>query len=210
LTDVTEYGDVLVKARVDEWGRRKINGVLEDGTKIIGVSAILKTVTDALGLQDSALRSKTLLPISDAILFADTLLRDKAFSVTDSVAALDTMNGDKNLKVSDVLLLTDLVNVFSAMLKTVADGVSLADVAKALKMLKVSDAVTLSDSMLTPARFLQALDAIDLADAALVSKVLVVTESVSFVEVVKVGVGGVKRTRLFLILGDLAVQLTGD
>jgi hypothetical protein len=29
-------------------------------------------------------------------------------------------------------------------------------------------------------------------------------------EVVEVGVGGVKKTKLFLILGDLAVQLTGD
>jgi len=43
-----------------------------------------------------------------------------------------------------------------------------------------------------------------------VHKTLVVCESVSLVEVVGVGVGGVKRTRLFLILGDLAVQLTGE
>jgi hypothetical protein len=29
-------------------------------------------------------------------------------------------------------------------------------------------------------------------------------------EVVEVGAGGIQKTRLFLILGDLAVQLTGD
>jgi len=31
---VTEYGDIVIGA-VDEWGRRRINGVLEDGTIII-------------------------------------------------------------------------------------------------------------------------------------------------------------------------------
>jgi len=39
---------------------------------------------------------------------------------------------------------------------------------------------------------------------------LQITETVSLAEVVQVGAGGAKKTRLFLILGDLAVQLTGD
>jgi hypothetical protein len=57
---------------------------------------------------------------------------------------------------------------------------------------------------------LQALDSIGLSDTALIQKVLVINETVSLAEVVESGVGGAKKTRLFLILGDLAIQLTGD
>ena len=35
MTELTEYGDVMINAYVDEWGRRKIDGLLEDGTAII-------------------------------------------------------------------------------------------------------------------------------------------------------------------------------
>ena len=37
MTDLTEYGEVMAfgsPAILDEWGRRKIDGLLEDGTKI--------------------------------------------------------------------------------------------------------------------------------------------------------------------------------
>jgi hypothetical protein len=39
---------------------------------------------------------------------------------------------------------------------------------------------------------------------------LQVAETINLVETVQVGVGSVKKTKLFLILGDLAVQLTGE
>ena len=38
MTDLTEYGEVMAfgsPAILDEWGFRKIDGLLEDGTKII-------------------------------------------------------------------------------------------------------------------------------------------------------------------------------
>jgi len=34
LTDLTEYGDLMLDG-VDEWGFRKIDGLLEDGTRIM-------------------------------------------------------------------------------------------------------------------------------------------------------------------------------
>jgi hypothetical protein len=52
--------------------------------------------------------------------------------------------------------------------------------------------------------------AIGETDNVAINKVLQITETVSLAEIVEVGVGGVKKTRLFLILGDVAVQLTGD
>lgn len=36
-----------------------------------------------------------------------------------------------------------------------------------------------------------------------------VADGVSFVEVVERGLGGVVKTRVFLLIGDLAIQLTG-
>lgn len=58
-------------------------------------------------------------------------------------------------------------------------------------------------------KFLQASDVICIGDTAVISKLLVVNDSVSLVEVVEQGIGGM-RTRLFLSLGDLAIQLTGN
>jgi len=39
---------------------------------------------------------------------------------------------------------------------------------------------------------------------------LQITETINLVETIQAGVGGVKKIKLFLILGDLAVQLTGE
>ncbi len=35
MTDLTEYADYMINAVLDEWGNRKIDGILEDGTRII-------------------------------------------------------------------------------------------------------------------------------------------------------------------------------
>jgi len=50
MTDVTEYGEIMLNVYVDEWGFRKIDGVLEDGRRIlIAVAApIIKTWTALL------------------------------------------------------------------------------------------------------------------------------------------------------------------
>ena len=49
-----------------------------------------------------------------------------------------------------------------------------------------------------------------LGDNAFVNKTLQVTEAISLDEIVEVGAGSTKKTKLFLILGDLVLQLTGD
>lgn len=41
MTEITEYGDVMINAYLDEWGRRRINGLLEDGTRIIVVAVVV-------------------------------------------------------------------------------------------------------------------------------------------------------------------------
>jgi len=88
--------------------------------------------------------------------------------------------------------------------------VGLADSVLLNKMLAIADSVTLLDSASTPSRVIRALESIVLVDNAFVNKTLQITEAISVAEIVEVGAGSIKKTKLFLILGDLAVQLTGD
>ena len=37
MVDITEYGDIMINPVMDEWGRTKIDSLLEDGTIIIVV-----------------------------------------------------------------------------------------------------------------------------------------------------------------------------
>ena len=155
--------------------------------------ATLQTVTDSLALSESVLRNKALLPVSDSVGLADSLY------------------GNKLLLLGDSASLSELVTVIiGGVMKYVMDSVNIVDLAFALKTLKTSDSLTLVDAVSTPSRVLNALDAIGATDNAAVNKVLQITDTVSLAEIVEVGAGGVKKTKLFLILGDLAVQLTGD
>jgi hypothetical protein len=189
----------------------------------------LKTVTDSLGLYDSMLRHKGLLPVSDAVGLAEAVLRHRALSISDSLGVSDVVKSDKTLSITDIIAVSEVVRALKTLvitdqidladlldvikegiLKSVADAIGLADSALLNKILNVGESVVLVDAVSTPSRFLKALDAVGLADGALVSKVLLVTESIYLVEIVEVGVAGAKKTRIFLLLGDLAVQLTGD
>ena len=67
MTDLTEYGDVMLDG-VDEWGFRKIDGLLEDGTKIIiiGIGVIDKSFSEVgAGSEVFGIPFKAL-PFSDA------------------------------------------------------------------------------------------------------------------------------------------------
>jgi hypothetical protein len=154
--------------------------------------AVLKEVADSLGLAEAVLRNKTLI-------------------LSDSLGLAEALYGNKSLLLSDSASLSELVTVIiGQVMKYVADAVSAADLVDVLKTLKMSDTVTLVDAVSTPSRVLRTLEAIGATDSFVVNKVLQITETVSLAEIVEVGTGGVKKTKLFLILGDLAVQLTDD
>ncbi len=196
----------------------------------IGIEGTLQTVTDSLSISDSVLRNKTLLPITQTISLADAILRNKTLAMVDSVGAADNVLGDKSpliasdtvalvdallrnkqFTLTDAVALAELIDVIKGFtLRSVTDSISLSDTVFRDKLFTVLDNFELLDAAFAPSRVLQALDAVGIADGASVSKVLKVTESLSLAEVVEVGASGVKKTRLFLVLGDLAVQLTGD
>jgi hypothetical protein len=112
---------------------------------------------------------------------------------------------------NDSASLSEIATVLiSEITKYITDSVGVADLTAALKTLKTLDALTLVDAASTPSRVLQALDAFGLTDDSYVNKTLQINETIRLVEVVETGAVGVKKTRLFLIIGDLAVQLTGN
>ena len=73
----------------------------------------------------------------------------------------------------------------------VIEGISIVDILQIMKGLKLSDALTLQEQM-----------------PIIINKALEVIDSVYVVEVTEIGQGD-RRTRLFLVMGDVAVQLTG-
>jgi hypothetical protein len=151
--------------------------------------ALIKSVVDAVGLHDAVLVDKPAV-VTDAVSLLEQAFRHKsAVSIVDFVGAVEVVLASKVL--------------------AVVDSAGLSDFLELLKALRVSDSLSLVDAVSTPSRFLRALDSLGLADGALVNKVLLVSENVSLAEVIEVGTGGVKKTRLFLLLGDLAIQLTG-
>ena len=77
----------------------------------------------------------------------------------------------------------------------------------ALKRLGVADSLVLLDSTQVSLKVKTALDSVYSADALMVKKVLMVADSVFIVEALEVGKGD-RRTKLFLILGNVAIQLT--
>jgi DNA-directed RNA polymerase subunit RPC12/RpoP len=135
----------------------------------------------------------TLKTVTDSFSLSESVLRNKTLILSDSLGLADTLYGNKSLLLSDSASLSELVTVI------------LGEVMK-----YVTDSVSSADAVSTPSRVLRALEAIGAVDNVAVNKVLQITETVSLAEIVEVGVGGVKKTKLFLILGDLAVQLTGD
>lgn len=132
----------------------------------------------------------TLVEVADAVGLSTLCFCNKALALLDSLALADSFCGDKKFLLSDYASLSELANV--------------------MKSVKASDTLTLNDYSLVPLRFSHVLEAIGLTDNIAALKVLQVTDAVALVEVVASGAGGAKKTRLFLLIGDLAVQLTSE
>jgi hypothetical protein len=185
-------------------------------------------ISDSVGVADVLLANKTFLVsdsvtlselievisgaiikyVADAIGLSDTVKIDKSLIVSDALNLLDQVFRHKpQLSITDVFAITEVV--VTSKLFSVADQISLSDVAYALKQLRISDSISLADAVSTPQRAIQISEAIGLTDDAYVNKLLMITDEIALAEVVEKGVAGAVKTRIFLVLGDLAVQLSG-
>jgi hypothetical protein len=177
---------------------------------LVGLPAASKIVADAVGLTDvvSVYVGAILKVVEDSVGLSDAVYRNKSLIISDAVSLVEQVLRHKPLlPVSDVLTLAEVVSI--SKLLAVSDAIGLTDVAKILKQLRVSDSVTLTDAAQVPSRILAVLDSIGLSDAVKVDKALIVSDQIALVEVVYAFLP-VKKTKLFLIVGNLAIQLTGD
>ena len=146
-------------------------------------------VTDSVGLADAPLKHWTP-QISDSIALSDAVLRNKTFQIFDSLGLSDTILRGKQFSVSDFISLCELITVITEIIKQVTDSLSLSDIVSLNKALLVADQIRLTDNVY-------------------VNKILIISDSMALAEVVEKSVQGVVKTKVFLIMGDLAIQLTG-
>lgn len=87
MTDVTEYGDIMISAILDEWGRRRIDGVLEDGTRVIIVVAAFVVAVDdgGVGFEDFAV----FVVATDSATGAEVIDLDGSVVATDSGSGVE-------------------------------------------------------------------------------------------------------------------------
>jgi hypothetical protein len=161
-----------------------ISGNLTDTGEIIN-AGITETGAVTFGAAVVLLKE-----IADSLLAADAVMRHKpALVIADRVCALDLLHKYKAL--------------------TVADSLALAEAYAVVKTMVESDSLRFVDAESVPSRVLHALDLIGSQEDYSVGKVLLLSQNISIAEVIEGG-GLVRRTKLFLVLGDLAIQLYGD
>ena len=109
--------------------------------------------------------------------------------MTDSVSLTDNFFRNKHVAIADALGVDDTAKGDKSL--TLTDSMHLSTTAWVLKTLNTHDELILSDVAATPIRLLQS------------------TDAVALIEAIQAGAGGAKKTRLFLLLGDLALDIGG-
>jgi|YelNatPaOPRAMG01_1025707.scaffolds.fasta_scaffold06812_16 hypothetical protein len=166
------------------------------------------TVEDSVILSDFGLFNKTL-TVPDFLVISDAPSTNKQFSISDSFGLSDAALVNKQFSINDAVTLSEFVEALKgAIVKSVADQIGLADIAVAMKKFQVSDSVSLLDAAQTPTRIIKALEETRLTDTAWLNKTLIITDQIALVEVVEKTFPKAVKTKLFLIVGDLAIQLT--
>jgi len=134
----------------------------------------------------------TLKEVTDSLSLSDAVLRNKTFVVIDSVT------------LSDLFPLRD--KTFE-----VVDSVTISEEVFKSRLLEVFDSVGLADSVLKDVSLLLVSDSLGLLDLVLADKILQVLESIGLAETVTQWVVGAgPKTKIYLIIGDLAIRLTGE
>ncbi len=194
---VTLWVDGVQKATVSaDTNTRTLAGVSVGNIYVEAAEASDKTIlVDCVVVADAYIgpeAASSIKTVTDNLSLNEVLLRHKILSVFDSAGASEAnVSRDK----------TPLVAL---------DAISIFDSALANKSCIISDGLSLDESTYLPSRILKALDNIAISEDALIQKAIIIDESISLVEIVEAGGGISRKTRLYLVLGDLAIELTGN
>jgi|GEM_PF-5915358 len=177
MPDISEYGDAVF-ATLDEWGRRRINGLLEDGTRILiaAVAPIIKTWTALLNTSHVYLRHR-LIQLSQALRTLHTWTLPLPQLLKHWFATLQTIHVfTRPFRRIDYMQTVQATHAFS----------------RPVRVIRFPAPLQLIHVFTRPQRFFKLVEKLTLGHAYFVA------------------VPGVKKTRLFLVIGDLAIQLSGD
>lgn len=180
MTEISEYGDVMLNAYMDEWGRRRTNSLLEDGIKILALvgAPIVKTWFNSLEtIHNFRLPHR-------AIRLVQALWTSHIWAVTVPAAIIKQWSAA--LKLFHVLSRPGRKMIYTQALKPSHAF------RKPLRVIKIPVTLNLIHTSRRPYRLIRLLQRSGLIHTCYVSK------------------PGVKKTRLFLVVGELAFQLSGD
>jgi len=180
MPDITEYGNVMLNGYVDEFGRRRINGLLEDGVKILALfsAPIIKVWSNSLETVSVFRRPNRAIKLVQAL---QTL---HMWAVTIPTLIIKQWLAS--------------VNLFHALYRPerkIFYGQALKAshfFTKPLVVIRIPAFLSIIHTSRRPQRLLRLLQQSGLIHTFYVSK------------------PGVKKTRLFLVIGELAFQLSGD
>lgn len=181
MTDISEYGDLLFNTTIDEWGRRRINSLLEDGVKVlavVGVAPIIKKWFHSLEAIHSFKRPHRAIKLAHALWALHT------WTVTVPVVIIRQWCA--SLKISHVFCRPERKMLYRQALS------SAHTFAKPLRVIKILIFLDIIHTARRPHRLIKFLQWSRLIQEYYVSK------------------PGVKKTRLYLVIGELAFQLSGD
>ena len=205
-TDVEVYFDYFfVRKYADpepthgSWGNEEQSGATEVAItdSATGIEALSRpyrglTLTDIATSQESFSRPYRQLQIPEQASSLELLLKTRNLNLGDIAASLETIE-----RARQIGAITDTAQSLEQILKQ--------------RFISLLDAAAGGETIARPTRM------IILADEALSQEILsklreltAVTDSAIGIEYVNVGAEGAIKTRIFLLIGDLAIQITGD
>jgi hypothetical protein len=137
---------------------------LSDAVEVL-LGAIVKIVTDSIGLSDQVFRNKAVV-VQDLLNLLDTLLRDKEIQLTDAIGLTELATIAKTLRLIDSVNLTD--SVIRNKYLTLSDQLTLTDMVFRNRLLQVLDQLNLQE-MVSTNKTLSVGDIINLIDQIIVS-----------------------------------------
>lgn len=193
MPDVTEFGDILINAYMDEWGFCKIDGLMEDGRIIIAVTITYVNISETA--------SETGLSGTQNI----SQVAAESQTVTNIAIPLSQI-ATANAAISNVTVplmqvgtepIIVIANIAFSLMQMGTETTTVTNIAFSLTQTSMENQ-QMTNVMIPLTQF-----ATENGYTATFS----ITESAA--ETLYVFSGVVKVTKLFLIIGDLAIQLSG-
>lgn len=180
MTDITEYGDIVINVYMDEWGKRRINSLLENGVKILALvgAPIIKTWFNSLEAIHNFKLPKRAIKLAQALQMFHNL--------AVKVPTVIIKQWSASLKLFHFLRRPERKMLYTQALKPSHAF------RKPLRVIKIPVPLNLIHTSRRSYRLIRLLQKSGLIHTFYVSK------------------PGVRKTRLFLVIGELAFQLSGD